>query len=129
MITREADYAIRTIVYLSHNKDGLMGSAVLADEMEIPYRFLKKIVRRLVEVGLVESVRGKNGGIKLATPAKKITLYDVIEAFDPKSMKLNCCLEDLAACDRSGACPVHESMRDVQVVLDEKLKEITFDRF
>lgn len=129
MITREADYAMRAIVYLCHNSDGYVGSAVLSEEMDIPYRFLKKIVRRLVEVDLVESVRGKNGGIKLARPASEITFYELINAFDPKAMKLNnCCAPDLDGCERSDDCCIHESLWKIQGVIDEKLKEVTFDQ-
>lgn len=130
MITREADYAMRAIVYLCHNNDGYVGSAVLSEEMDIPYRFLKKIVRRLVEVDLIESVRGKNGGIKLARPANEISLYELIGAFDPKAMTLNnCCSPELEGCDRSDGCCIHGSLLSVQEVIYDKLKEITFDQF
>ena len=45
-------------------------------------RFLLKVLKPLVSAGVLYSVRGPNGGYRLARPAKGITLLDVVEAVD-----------------------------------------------
>ena len=52
--------------------------------MLIPYRFLRKIVQRLVTAGIVVARRGKRGGIALAEPNASLSLLDVLRAADPR---------------------------------------------
>lgn len=130
MITREADYAIRVVLYLAqHSKEGAVSTADLAEEMEIPYRFLRKIVRRMVDADLVISQRGQGGGLRLARPKKDISLAAVLMAIDPAGVKLNQCMLNPAECPRNSVCEITKCFRALQTDLDEKLESITFDQF
>jgi len=130
MITREADYAIRVVLFLAqHNEDGAVSTADLAEEMEIPYRFLRKIVRRMVEAELVVSQRGQGGGLRLARPKKEVSLADVLNAIDPAGVKLNLCMMNSEECQRSKTCEITKKFAALQATLDEKLNSITFDTF
>ena len=92
MITRETDYAIRALLYLACGKPNTWVSAsVLATQMEIPYRFLRRILLKLGEMKLVVSARGKYGGVRLAKPAEVTTLYEIVQAADPQAIMLNIC--------------------------------------
>jgi DNA-binding IscR family transcriptional regulator len=67
MITKETDYALRTALYLARQyekADGVSSTAIMAVAMAIPYRFLRKIVGKLVAAGLLVSQRGKGGGVQ-----------------------------------------------------------------
>ena len=130
MITREADYGVRTILFLTTKwLDGFpVAASVLAEEMDIPYRFLRRIVTKLAAAGFVSSERGRNGGICLARPPADISLLEVLACIDRKSICLNVCLTDpeIPCCDRHTDCPVHREMGLLQNHIDEKLNEIKF---
>lgn len=130
MITREADYGIRTILFLSTKwPDGFPVAAnVLAEEMDIPYRFLRRIVTKLASAGFISSERGRNGGIYLGRPPAEISLLEVLSSIDRKSVCLNACLTDSEApgCDRHTDCPVHREMGVLQKHMEKKLDEIKF---
>jgi Rrf2 family protein len=132
MITREADYGIRTILYLAGKQDGKETERVstrdLAEEMGIPYRFLRNITRKLVDAGLVNSQRGKGGGLKLALPKHNLSLLDVLQVMDRDGIRLNDCLADEFECPRTGICPVHRKMAQIQHVLNKELAGTTFDQ-
>ncbi len=130
MITREADYAIRVMLYLAHhaNNGRSVSTALLAEEMDIPYRFLRKIVRRMVEAGLVASQRGKGGGVKLAKPRNRISLLQVVNAIDPRGVQINTCSTNKRACARSRQCEVHPELRQLQQMLDKHLGDISFEQ-
>jgi Rrf2 family transcriptional regulator, iron-sulfur cluster assembly transcription factor len=130
MITKEADYAIRVMLYLAHhaNNGQSVSTARLSEEMDIPYRFLRKIVRRMVEAGLVASQRGKGGGVKLARPRDRISLLEVVSAIDPRGVQINTCSTDRRACARSRRCEVHPELRQVQQMLDKHLGDISFEQ-
>jgi Rrf2 family protein len=54
----------------------------IAQARGIPEKFLLKILRPLVAARVLRSVKGPNGGFRLARPAAKITLLEVVEAVD-----------------------------------------------
>jgi Rrf2 family protein len=129
MITREVDYAIRTVLAMARRgADATVSTAELAGEMEIPFRFLRRIVRKLAAAKIVASQRGHGGGLKLLVPRERLSLLTVAEAIAPSSLKLNTCLVDTRNCRRSGACTVHREMNRLQVLLEKQLRGITFDK-
>jgi Rrf2 family protein len=128
MITREADYSIRTILYLTEK--GVDGEAIpaqqIADDMDIPYRFLRKIARQLTLAGFLTAVKGRNGGLRLNRDPKSLSLLDVLAATSPSSVALNKCIDDESTCARSAYCTVHRRLRALQNRIDAELGDITF---
>jgi Rrf2 family protein len=126
MITRETDYAIRALLYLACSKPNTWTSAsVLANQMEIPYRFLRRILLKLGEMKLVMSARGKYGGVRLAKPADALTLFEIVQAADPQAIMLNICLVEGESCTRSSRCVIHDELADIQQALHTRLHSIT----
>jgi Rrf2 family protein len=82
-ISRQADYAVRTVVYLSGpSVDGRVPTGVIAEAEDIPHPFLTKVISRLATAGLVVTTRGMGGGVSLLRSPEEITLLRVIEAVD-----------------------------------------------
>jgi len=81
-ISAKADYAIRALVELAADGSQPMTCETIASSQEIPYRFLKAVVRDLRKAGLVRSQRGCEGGYWLGRDAALITLADVVAAVD-----------------------------------------------
>ena len=54
----------------------------MARDLDLPERFLVKILGLLVNAGILRSVKGPNGGYTLARPAKEVTLLEILEAVD-----------------------------------------------
>src|SRR5262245_39001868 len=84
-LTRASSYAIHAIVHIAsqdeHNGKTL-ASHDIAKARKIPERFLLKVLKPLVSAGLLYSVKGPNGGYRLAKQPKEITILEVIEAVD-----------------------------------------------
>lgn len=127
MITRETDYALRTALYLAKCEagSGVVSTAALAEAMSIPYRFLRKIVSKLVAADLLDSRRGKGGGLALARPACEITLLHIIQAVDPESIMLNLCSQGIGSCDRSRLCGIRREFDGIQRTLNDGLNGVT----
>ena len=77
-LTRQSNYAVRTLVYCAVNAPGLSRVGDVARAHSISELFLFKLIKPLVEAGLIETVRGRHGGIRLGLPAADITLLDCI---------------------------------------------------
>ena len=82
-LSRASSYAIAYLAHLAREKpDKPVASHEVAREKDLPERFLLKLLKPLVDDGILRSVRGPNGGYLLARPAKDVTLLEVVEAVD-----------------------------------------------
>ncbi|MFH2102790.1 MAG: Rrf2 family transcriptional regulator [Chloroflexota bacterium] len=126
-ITRQADYAIRAVRYLTRlGMDKRAATSTVAQEMKIPPSFLAKIISQLSIAGLLHTSRGARGGVSLARDPKEISLLDVVEAIDGPIL-LNECVGDLENCPFKEDCLVHPIWVEVQGTLARRLSETRFD--
>ncbi|MGL4550002.1 MAG: RrF2 family transcriptional regulator [Gemmataceae bacterium] len=88
-LTKASSYALQAVAYLTQQKDltDPVASRKIAEVRKIPERFLLKVLKPLVEKGLLTSVKGPGGGYKLAKPAAQISLADIIEAIDEDGLR------------------------------------------
>lgn len=126
-ITRETDYAIRCVLFLSMNPEKSCMVGEIADKQGVPKAFLAKILQKLVKRNIVTSIRGVKGGFQLAKAPGNISLIDVIEAVSGP-VSLNVCVIDRKNCERSGHCSVHPIWVDLQEDFEGKLKKINFKK-
>jgi Rrf2 family protein len=81
-ISAKAEYSVLAAVSLAAAGEGPIKSEVIAEEQEIPARFLENILSDMRRAGIIASQRGSDGGYWLARPADEITLAEVIRAVD-----------------------------------------------
>lgn len=129
MITREADYALRTALHLAKctRAREMVSTAELAEVMSIPYRFLRKIVSKLVSAELVVSRRGKGGGLSLSRPPHSISLLQIVQAVDPQSILLNRCSDARGRCERSAFCGICKELDVLQQQLNTGLQGVSLE--
>jgi len=126
-ITRQADYAIRAVLYLARlGPNQRAATSTVAHEQKIPPSFLAKIISQLSIAGLLHTSRGARGGVSLARDPKEISLLDVVEAIDGPIL-LNECVNDGNNCSFEKECPLQGIWSDAQVHLVKSLKAAKFD--
>ena len=125
-ITRQADYAVRAMVYLAQlGPERRAATNQIAQEKHIPPSFLAKIVSQLSVAGLLQTSRGARGGVSLARPADQISLLDVVEAIDGPIL-LNECVGEGTTCLFGDDCPMKPIWCDAQKDLVTQLGRTTF---
>ncbi len=125
-ITRQADYAIRAVLYLSRlGPTQHAATSIVAKEQRIPPSFLAKIISQLSIAGLLHTSRGARGGVTLAREPEEISLLDVVEAIDGPIL-INQCAGDTDVCALKGDCPVHPIWIETQQQLVKRLRETKF---
>ena len=128
-ITRQADYAVRAIYYLSNlGSDKRASTSQIAKEQNIPPSFLAKIISQLSVAGLLHTSRGARGGVSLAREPHEITMLDVVESIDGPIL-LNECVEDAHGCQFDKECPMQSMWCEIQDTLVARLKSTTFADF
>lgn len=128
-ITRQADYAIRAVLYVS-KLDGNQRAATrkIAQEQHIPLSFLAKIISQLSIAGILQTTRGAHGGVILAKAPEAINLLDVVEAIDGPIL-LNECVGDTNTCNFGQDCGLRAVWCDAQEDLVRRLRSINFSQF
>jgi Rrf2 family protein len=128
-ITRQADYAVRAVLYLVQlGPDRRASTSLIAQEQKIPSSFLAKIISQLSVAGLLQTTRGARGGVSLARPAENISLLEIVEAIDGPIFLNECVIGD-GICPFGDTCPIRPIWRDAQAELIDSLRTTTFDRF
>ncbi len=126
VITRETDYAIRCVLYLSMKRDQPTVVDEISQEMKIPKSFLSKIVQKLSRADILKSFRGIKGGFKLARKPAEICILDVMVAMQG-STAINKCAVDKAHCNLSPTCIVHPIWIELRNLTEDYLRKINFE--
>lgn len=124
-VTREADYAVRCVLFLSGDPEHIASAKEISQSMDIPKSFISKILQRLSAKGIVTSVRGLKGGFRLVKKPREITLFEVIEAIQGPSA-MNICAIDKRRCSRSSTCTVHPIWVEIRKKVEKRLKKENF---
>lgn len=122
------DYALRVLMYLAARPDRLASIGEIARTYRISHNHLMKVVQDLRTEGVLDAVRGRSGGIRLARPATEISVGEVVRhaegTFD---------LVDCDSCVIAPACALtaalHEARSAFMAVLDGySLEDLVADR-
>ena len=125
-ITRQADYAVRAVLYLANlGTSERAATSTVAEEQRIPPSFLAKIISQLSIAGLLHTSRGARGGVTLAREPEDISLLEVVEAIDGP-IQLNECVAEDSQCSFDDSCPLRSVWSDAQNELVARLKKTTF---
>jgi Rrf2 family protein len=82
-ISAKADYAMRALLVMARSgHERPIKGAAIAEQQDMPTKYVENILVDLRRAGIVASQRGSEGGFRLARPATQITVADVVRATD-----------------------------------------------
>ncbi len=107
-LLNSSKYAIRILGYIAnHETQQLCNAKELSEALTIPYKFLTKIMIKLVKADLIISIRGREGGYKLSKPASSITITEILKHFNEFTEDKQCLL-GIGVCDSKKKCALHD---------------------
>lgn len=108
LLSKSCVYGLRASLYLASNRDsGYTSIRQMSDKLDISFHFLTKILQQLNAVGIMESYKGPNGGVRLTKPGTEVTLYEIVKAIDGEELFTECAL-GLPGCGVQKPCPIHD---------------------
>ncbi len=119
MLTKRGKYALRAVLYLGKHRDrGPILIQEIAEQEQIPKKFLEAILRDLRNEGILQSKMGKGGGYLLAQAPTRISLGDIIRTIDGPLAPIPCASQTAYApcsdCPTVDTCMIRIIMRDVR---------------
>ena len=124
MINNRTEYAIRALWQLAESKDYFSTSESIAKAQEIPGKFLPQILSDLSRAGLVRSVRGYGGGVRLSRPPDKIKLLDIVEAIQG-AVFLYDCLRGHIDCQQETDCRLQKVYKKAQEAMKAEFAKVS----
>lgn len=124
-LTVFSDYTLRVLMYLANERDRLATIPEIAAAYEVSENHLMKVVHQLARAGIVESVRGKGGGIRLAREPGEIRLGQVIRSSEGNSPIVECLADAPVRCKIAPACRLSAILVSSFEAFYSKLDEYT----
>lgn len=125
-ISRKTDYALRLLSMLAGDPDGLLSVRSAAEQVDVPYSFARSIQHGLVQAGIIESLRGVCGGMRLKVDPKEVTILQIVEAVQGPLVMNDCTAAD-GMCGRMEGCCYHPIWMGAQELLRSYLGSVTLD--
>lgn len=110
-LTAYTNYALRILMYCAVNSEGLVRVQDIAEAYGISKAHLLKATRQLGQLGYLENVRGRNGGVRLSRPAGEIRVGDVAQEFERDDVFVECFNSSTNSCPIAGVCRLTGTFR------------------
>lgn len=126
-LSNTSQYAIRVLTYIANLNDNKLCSAKeLSQMLDIPYKFLTKIMTQLVKAEFIISVQGREGGYKLAKPASNISVMDILSEFNEQINNQQCLL-GIGMCDGKNRCSLHDQWAEPKKLIKKMFENSTLE--
>ena len=117
-----SDYSIRVLLYLAVHNDRLVNIQEIADSYQISKNHLMKVIYQLGKIGYIETIRGRNGGIRLAKKTNEINIGQLVRQTEEDFNIVECFCVKTNTCPIASICTVkgvlHQALRAFLEVLD-----------
>jgi Rrf2 family protein len=124
LINREADYALKALLTIARLGAEVTPVSLLTAELRLPRPYLRKIMQILARKGLVQSFTGRGGGYALGRPPARITVADVLRAFQGE-ISLHDCLFKKRVCQDISTCPLRTAIGRLEQRLIKDFEDLS----
>lgn len=118
---KTSEYAIRALVFLASSDQRRYSVRELHLELNIPYKYLCRLMNQLAQAGFLEVTQGKKGGYRIAKQKADIYLYQIIDAVEGL-WNYDRCILGFKECSDDNPCSMHQYWVDER----ERIKKLLY---
>lgn len=123
-LTLSTDYALRTLMYVGAKGDGLSTIAEIAETYAVSKTHLMKVVNKLAQLGCLETVRGRGGGVRLARRPEEIGVGSIVRQTEEELAVMGC-LSAGGFCRLEGCCVLQRALHEATLAFLATLDRYT----
>ena len=128
MVSTKGRYALTVMVDLARNGgDTYVSLADIAEREKLSMKYLESIISVLNKGGLLLSLRGKNGGYKLAREPKDYNINEILLLTEGTLAPVSCIMQEGVQCDKAATCSTLPLWAGLDKVIEGYLKGITLE--
>lgn len=121
---KTTEYAIRVMAYLAKNNQDRFSVNALHQQLQIPYKYLSRLMHTLANAGLVEVAHGKQGGYQVVRDLSTIYLYQIVGVVEGLDDYQRCVL-GFPECSNDNPCTLHRIWLERQESIREMIYNTT----
>lgn len=125
-LTFSTDYALRLLMLVGLDRDRLVTIEEVADRFGISKNHLMKVAHQLGQTGYLQTVRGRNGGLRLGKTPDQIVVGEVVRKIEPDFAVVEC-QNPAGYCRITPCCTLRSAMREAVQAFLEKLDQYTLE--
>ncbi len=128
ILSKSFGYALRGILYVAMMNDGKEKVQLheMAERLSVPRHFMAKVMKRVVKVGILDSVRGPHGGFCVNNNTLNTKLIQIAEISGDTSDYQSCILR-LRNCNANNPCPMHSQVDQLRSQWQTLLNSTTLE--
>lgn len=125
-ISTKGRYALRMMYDMAVNDNGsAMPLKDIAKRQNISIKYLEQIVIMLNRAGYVKSLRGAQGGYRLAFPPEKYTVGMILRLTEGSLAPVACLDDEVNSCERAPECPTLFIWQELNKAISDVVDRIT----
>ncbi len=127
-VTSKGRYALRVMLDLAnHRDDGYISLKTIADRTDCSMKYLEMIVSHLRKAGLVESIRGKEGGYRLCRSPEEYPIGELLRCIEDNLAPVSCIKDGSINCENVASCVTIAMWKELDDITNAYLDSITLD--
>lgn len=128
ILSRTSQYAIQALIFVATQPRGVpVLIRMVAEHLDVPPPYLAKIMQSLSRGKLINSFRGRQGGVCLREGGEKTDLLQILTLIEGPGLTENCVL-GLKVCSDETACPVHTQWKPIKIKIVKLLTQQTLGK-
>lgn len=125
-ISTKGRYALRLMIDLTqHNTDSYIALKEVAIRQNISIKYLEQIITVLCKAGFIKSLRGSQGGYKLAKSPKEYKIGDILRAIEGDLVPVACLQDEVNQCERCDKCETIDFWKGLYDVINKYTDSVT----
>jgi len=112
-LSKTSEYALRILSFMINSELQVFPARYLVEKLNMPDKYLRRIMTDLSKKGFVKSIHGREGGYVFAKNANKIFLSDVIDSVEGMD-KYTGCLLGFKECSDENPCSLHKAYAPIR---------------
>lgn len=127
MISTRGRYALRILADLAENatNGGYVPMREASERQGVSLKYMERILPVLTKAGIIEGVRGKDGGYRLAVPPEKCKIGDILRLTEGDIAPVACLEAGAKPCERVCECKTHPLWTELYGIINEFLDSKT----
>lgn len=126
MISTKGRYALRVMLDIAlQPQEEHVSLKAIAQRQEVSMKYLEAIVASMSKAGLLDSLRGKNGGYRLNKLPCEYTIGEILKAAEGEIVSVGCLGDGKGGCEKADACLTLPLWKKLDQVVEDYLESVT----
>ncbi len=120
-LTKTSQYALKILNYMVINEGNVFTAQSLHNKLKIPHQYLRRLLTKLSNKGLIKGGKGRGGGYLIAKNYDSIFLADILKATGESEI-FNSCIFGFSDCLLAKKCIIHDKWSEAREIVTQVLQ-------